>query len=161
MPLKEDPAFQDWSWFPHGSGKDFTFSKCLDPLEPLRDDLTVISGMSNEVARNSHGHNSAGQFLTGIRTGGRDGYNYAISLDQVYAAHIGEQTRMASGFRTSNRGIIFFIQPNPGLVYNIPRSVATDSPCRFFLGKMRPISGCPRRPDKDHTNKSVKLAIAR
>ena len=25
MPLKEDPAYQDWSWFPHGSGKDFTF----------------------------------------------------------------------------------------------------------------------------------------
>ena len=23
MPLKEDPAYQDWSWFPHGGGTDF------------------------------------------------------------------------------------------------------------------------------------------
>src|SRR6056297_705364 len=43
MPLQEDPAYQDWSWFPHGQGKDFTFSKCLDPLEPLREELTVLS----------------------------------------------------------------------------------------------------------------------
>lgn len=44
---QEDPAYRDWSWFPHGQGKDFTFSKCLDPLEPLRDDLTVLSGLSH------------------------------------------------------------------------------------------------------------------
>ena len=43
MPLAEDPAFQEWSWFPHGSGKEFTFTKCLDVLEPLRQDLTVLS----------------------------------------------------------------------------------------------------------------------
>ncbi|MCH2116026.1 MAG: DUF1552 domain-containing protein, partial [Pirellulales bacterium] len=29
MPLKEDPAYQDWQWFPHGSGDNFTFSKCF------------------------------------------------------------------------------------------------------------------------------------
>lgn len=104
MPLKEDPAYQDWSWFPHGSGKDFKFTKCLDPLEPLRDDLTVISGMSHPGARNSHGHNSAGQFLTGIRTGGRDGYKHSISLDQVYAAHIGEQTRLSSLVMSTDGG---------------------------------------------------------
>ena len=104
MPLKEDPAYQDWSWFPHGSGKDFTFTKCLDPLEPLRDDLTVISGMSHPGARNSHGHNSAGQFLTGIRTGGRDGYKYSISIDQVYATHVVEQTRFSSLVMSTDGG---------------------------------------------------------
>ena len=104
MPLKEDPAYQDWSWFPHGSGKEFSFSKCLDPLESVRDDLTVISGMSHAAARNSHGHNSAGQFLTGIRTGGRDGYKHSISLDQVYAAHVGEQTRLPSLVMSTDGG---------------------------------------------------------
>ena len=53
MPLEEDPAYQDWSWFPHGEGKDFKFTKCLDPLEPLRNDLTVISGMSHPASRNN------------------------------------------------------------------------------------------------------------
>ena len=47
MPRKEDPAFHDWAWFPHGEGKDFQLTKCLDPLNPLRDDLTVVSGLSN------------------------------------------------------------------------------------------------------------------
>ena len=74
MPLKEDPAYQDWSWFPHGTGEDFTLSKCLDPLEPLRDQLTVLSGLSHPAARNIHGHSNADQFLTGADTGGRGDY---------------------------------------------------------------------------------------
>jgi len=24
MPLPEDPAYTDWSWFPHGGGKDLS-----------------------------------------------------------------------------------------------------------------------------------------
>jgi hypothetical protein len=30
MPLANDPAYQDWAWFPHGNGKEFTFSKCME-----------------------------------------------------------------------------------------------------------------------------------
>ncbi|PHR88348.1 MAG: hypothetical protein COA78_36550 [Blastopirellula sp.] len=105
MPLKEDPAYQDWSWFPHGQGKDFTFTKCLDPLEPLRDDLTIISGMSHPTRRNSHGHKNAGQFLTGgvIREGSKA--KNSISLDQVYATHVGDQTRYSSLILSTDGGI--------------------------------------------------------
>ena len=35
MPLEKDPSFNDWSWFPHGAGKDFTLTKCMETLEPL------------------------------------------------------------------------------------------------------------------------------
>ena len=69
MPLEEDPAYQDWSWFPHGAGKEFTFTKCLDVLEPLRQDLTVLSGLSHPSVRGVHGHSNADQFLTGGETG--------------------------------------------------------------------------------------------
>lgn len=96
MPRKDDPAFKDWSWFPHGAGKDFKFSKCLDPLEPLRNDLTVLSGLSHPEARSIHGHSNADQFLTGAATGGRGDYQNTISLDQIFAAHVGEQTRISS-----------------------------------------------------------------
>ncbi|MEZ6018173.1 MAG: DUF1552 domain-containing protein [Planctomycetota bacterium] len=96
MPLREDPAFEDWSWFPHGSGKDFRFTKCLEPLEPLRDQLTVYSGLSHPLVRNVHGHSNADQFLTGGPTGAKGEYRNSVSLDQVYAAHVGEQTRHAS-----------------------------------------------------------------
>ena len=96
MPLKEDPAFQDWSWFPHGRGRDFQFTKCLEPLEALRDEVTVISGMSHPAVRNVHGHSNADQFLTGADTGGSGEYQNSISLDQIYAGHVGEQTRFSS-----------------------------------------------------------------
>lgn len=65
MPLKKDPAYKDWSWFPHGEGKSFTFTRCLEPLESLRDDLTVLGGLSHPAARSIHGHSNCDQFLTG------------------------------------------------------------------------------------------------
>ena len=96
MPLREDPAYREWSWFPHGAGSDFTFSKCLDPLEPLRQHVTVLSGFSHPHARSIHGHCNADQFLTGAATGGGGDYANAISLDQVFAAHVGDRTRLSS-----------------------------------------------------------------
>jgi Protein of unknown function (DUF1552) len=96
MPLAEDPAYKDWSWFPHGNGSNFTFTKCLDPLEPLRDDVTVLSGLSHPSARSIHGHSNADQFLTGAPTGPSGDYKNSISLDQTFAAHVGDQTRFAS-----------------------------------------------------------------
>ena len=104
MPRQDDPAYEDWSWFPHGNGEEFQFSKCLDPLEPLRDELTVLSGLSHPPARTIHGHSNADQFLTGADTGGRGGYKNTISLDQVYAAHVGEQTRFSSLVMSTDGG---------------------------------------------------------
>ena len=96
MPLAKDPAHKDWSWFPHGSGKKFTFTKCLEPLEPLRGEVTVLSGLSHPSVRSIHGHSNADQFLTGAATGPRGGYRNSISLDQEFAAHVGDQTRFSS-----------------------------------------------------------------
>ena len=96
MPLKEDPAYQDWAWFPHITGKDFQFTKCLEPLEPLRNDLTVLGGLSHPAARTVHGHSNADQFLTGAATGADGDYKNSISLDQLFAEEVGEQTRFSS-----------------------------------------------------------------
>lgn len=96
MPLPEDPAYKDWAWFPHGNGRNFTFTKCLEPLEPLRDDITVLSGLSHPSARSIHGHSNADQFLTGAPTGPSGEYSNSISLDQEFAAYVGGQTRLSS-----------------------------------------------------------------
>ena len=97
MPLPEDPAYTDWLWFPHGNGTKFEFSKCMTPLEPLRDEITVLSGFSHPAGRIVHGHNNADQFLTGAATGGGDmDYKNSISLDQQYALHVGHETRISS-----------------------------------------------------------------
>ena len=104
MPLREDPAYHDWSWFPHGSGTEFEFTKVLAPLEPLRDELTVLSGLSHPAVRAVHGHSNADQFLTGADTGAVGEYHNSISLDQEFAAHIGEQTRYASMVMSTDGG---------------------------------------------------------
>jgi len=104
MPLKADPAFEDWSWFPHGSGKDYRFTKVLDVLEPLRNELTVVSGMSHPAVRAVHGHSNADQFLTGADTGAVGAYRNSISLDQLFAAHVGEATRYSSLVMSSDGG---------------------------------------------------------
>jgi hypothetical protein len=104
MPLAEDPAHQDWAWFPHGSGKDFQFTKCLELLEPLRQDLTILSGLSHPSARTIHGHSNADQFLTGAATGPRGDYKNSISLDQEFAAHVGDETRFASLVMSTDGG---------------------------------------------------------
>lgn len=105
MPLPEDPAYQDWSWFPHGGGSDFQFTKCMEPLEPLKNDLTVLSGFSHPKSRDVHGHNNADQFLTAAATGGGDReYKNTISLDQEYAKYVGDQTRFSSLVMSTDGG---------------------------------------------------------
>ncbi len=105
MPLPNDPAYREWAWFPHGSGKEFTFTKCMETLEPLRNELTILSGFSHVASRNVHGHNNADQFLTGAATGqGDELYANTISLDQVYANHVGDQTRFASLVMSTDGG---------------------------------------------------------
>ncbi len=104
MPLKEDPAFQDWSWFPHGQGNEYQLTKCLEPLEPLRDEMTVLAGLSHPAVENVHGHSNGDQFLTGADTGGSGDYKNSISLDQVFAEQVGEQTRVRSLVMSTDGG---------------------------------------------------------
>tara|TARA_Y100000994_G_scaffold154553_1_gene126602 strand:- start:223 stop:1626 length:1404 start_codon:yes stop_codon:yes gene_type:complete len=107
LPLKNDPAWTDWSWFPQpGEGeRDFQLTKVLDVLEPLRNDITIYSGLSHPAVRKVHGHSNADQYLTGAATGGHGAYKNSISLDQVYAAHIGDFTRHASIVMSTNGGV--------------------------------------------------------
>lgn len=105
LPLKSDPAWNDWSWFPRGGEKDFELTKVLDVLEPLRSEITIYSGLSHPAARKVHGHSNADQYLTGADIGGDGPYRNSISVDQVIAEHAGEFTRHASLVVSTNGGI--------------------------------------------------------
>ncbi len=105
LPLKDDPAWRDWSWFPRGGERNFELTKVLDVLEPLRNDITIYSGLSHPAVRQVHGHSNADQYLTGAATGGHGAYKNSISLDQVYANVIGDKTRHASLVMSTNGGV--------------------------------------------------------
>jgi hypothetical protein len=104
MPLPQEPAYKDWAWFPHGNGTEFTFSKCGEPFEPLRNDLTILSGFSHPSSRKVHGHCNADQFLTAAATATSGPYQNTISLDQAYAAFVGNQTRFSSIVMSTDGG---------------------------------------------------------
>ncbi|MDX2031903.1 MAG: DUF1552 domain-containing protein [Blastocatellia bacterium] len=92
----------DW-WTPQGTGRDYQFSRILKPLEPLRDELFVLTGLNdhngNALGDGPGDHGRAGaSFLSGVhcrKTAGAD-ILAGISADQVAAQAIGNKTRFAS-----------------------------------------------------------------
>ena len=105
LPLRSDPAWKDWSWFPRGGERDFELTKVLDVLEPLRNEITIYSGLSHPAVRQVHGHSNADQYLTGADTKGHGPYQNSISLDQVIAEHVGDHTRHSSLVMSTNGGV--------------------------------------------------------
>jgi len=92
------------AWWPEGEGgKDFSLSRTLQPLEKVRHEVQVISGLedisANEGSDGGGDHARAGgTFLTGVRikkTAGSDIYA-GTSIDQIVAGQIGHLTRFSS-----------------------------------------------------------------
>ncbi len=104
VPRQDDPAWEDWSWFPRGGERDFRLTKVLDVLEPLRREVTIYSGLSHPAVRKVIGHANADQYLTGADTGSEGPYKNTISLDQMIAAHVGRHTRHSSLVLSTNAG---------------------------------------------------------
>ncbi len=104
MPLPEEKDYKDWFWFPLGGGKDYQFTKCLQPLKPIKQNMTILSGFSHPTSRSVHGHSNADQFLTSAATGSDGPYKNSISIDQVYANQIGGETRFASLVMSTDGG---------------------------------------------------------
>lgn len=77
---------------PPDAGLNYTVTPILKPLEPLRRDVTVISGLK---LTHSGGHTGDRTFLTGTNTRSA-GAKLRISCDQELAAAIGRQTRYPS-----------------------------------------------------------------
>ena len=92
---------------PAGEGSSYTMSRILEPLAPYRDDLLVISGLASEQSEGGDPHLPVGGLLTGVpvisiqqrQAAGPyslDNPDYGISMDQVIARAIGNQTPYAS-----------------------------------------------------------------
>lgn len=102
LPPEGHEHHRDWNWFPTSDGKDYQFTKTLNPLESLRDDLTIMSGLSHPNGRNAVGHAVADIFLTGSDT--HRSFRNTQSLDQMIADVTGEHTRMPSLVLSSDGG---------------------------------------------------------
>jgi hypothetical protein len=90
-------------WTPGDTGPGFTCSRILAPLATYRDETLVLTGLAHKNAYalgdgpGDHAR-AAAAYLTGVharKTAGADIQN-GVSVDQIAAAHIGNDTRFRS-----------------------------------------------------------------
>jgi len=90
-------------WTPKTEGAEYALPSILQPLKELKDDFSILTGLTADKAR-PHGDGGGdharalGAFLTGAQPRKTDGTDIraGVSVDQVAAAAIGDQTRLSS-----------------------------------------------------------------
>lgn len=87
-------GFLGEKFFPTGAGKDYQLSPYLEPAGALKDHFTVFSGVSHPGV--DGGHETQKSFLTAAHHPASRTFKNTISVDQIVANIIGDQTRFAS-----------------------------------------------------------------
>jgi hypothetical protein len=109
---------------PSQAGDDYEPSRYLEPLADLRDCMTIVSGASHPGV--SGGHRAEASLLTAAPMSAAAQTRNTISLDQLLAKHLGNETRFPSlvlGLAGSN---------SPSYTDNGSMIPAEDSPARLF-----------------------------
>ena len=90
------------NWLPKGTGRDFTLSPILEPLEPFRKQLVVVTGLSSHQAEalgDGGGDHSraSGTYLTGVHVKKSDSVvGNGMSMDQIAAKAFERETQLSS-----------------------------------------------------------------
>ncbi|HWN85718.1 MAG TPA: DUF1552 domain-containing protein [Vicinamibacterales bacterium] len=90
-------ALQEY-WTPAQTGRDFEFPFILKPLEPLRDYVTVVSGLRNKGGESASPHGIIEEtWLSCVSPRSRDPKTgVGVTADQIAARHLGKDTPLPS-----------------------------------------------------------------
>jgi len=77
--------------FPNAPGRNYEMTPYLEELAVLRDQFTIISGLSHPDV--DGGHSATKSILTAAPHPGSSNFQNSVSLDQLVAEQIGHQTR--------------------------------------------------------------------
>ncbi|MDR0781097.1 MAG: DUF1552 domain-containing protein [Pseudomonadales bacterium] len=85
------------AWVPKERGANFTFSPILEPLNNLRDYVTVVSGLRNKGGESTNPHGIIEEtWLSCVNPNDRDRGLKGVTADQLAARHIGQDTPLPS-----------------------------------------------------------------
>lgn len=130
-------------WTPEGQGRDFKLSPTLEPLQDLRDQTLVVSNLWNAAANTGDGHyvkeSSILTCTTINKTLGVDINIHGVSMDQVAAQRVGDQTPLASlelGIEPESTGV----DTNVGYTRVYGSHIAWSSPTTPLAREINPRS---------------------
>jgi hypothetical protein len=85
-------------WEPSRAGRDFDFPFILEPLEDLREHVTVVSGLRNKGGESGSPHGITQEtWLNAVSPRRRDAATgVGITVDQIAARHLGKDTPLPS-----------------------------------------------------------------
>ncbi len=109
---------------PEAAGRNYQPSRYLADLDDLRNDLTVISGTSHPGV--SGGHSAEGSIFSACPNARGSASRNTISLDQLMAKHLGDETRFPSLVLNTKT------QTSPSYTQNGSMIPAENSAMRLF-----------------------------
>jgi hypothetical protein len=106
-------------WWAKGSGEDLKLSKTLEPLEPLKKKINVINGLFNKPAVGMGIHpGQTGNLLSGMPLQKGAIVKAGISMDQVLAKHVGEDTPQSSLVLACEQPMTGYHETNFSMAYS-------------------------------------------
>jgi len=110
--------------FPEKSGRGYEVTRYLEPLQPVREKFSVISGLMHPMV--DGGHAAEKSFLTGAAHPGQPSFRNTISADQYAAERMGHLTRFpfltlsatSGGISYTRSGVQIPAETRPSRVFN-------------------------------------------
>jgi hypothetical protein len=106
-------------WSARGEGADMQLSRSLEPLAPFRSRLNVVSGLFNRAATGVGIHpGQTGNILSGARLQRGAVLRGGVSVDQVLAARLGDETPQPSLVLGCEQPITGYHETNFSMAYS-------------------------------------------
>ena len=106
-------------WSAQGAGAGMRLSKTLSVLEPLKSKINVIDGLFNKAATGRGIHPAqTGNLLSGVQIQKGAVIRSGVSIDQLIASHVGEETPQGSLVLSCEQPMTGYHETNFSLAYS-------------------------------------------